>query len=975
MKKIILTIIALTSLFISGALAQRDARLKTLLSGKTRLDEIMPVVERYYTDPATISDIGERDATRQLKHWKRWEWYISSRLGTNGEFVNINQKLVEATGMQPSRNINSSRAGGIESATGTWSLAGPVNTESGIGRVDRLAFHPSNASIIYAGAAGGGLWRTTDAGANWSNLTADVPCLGISGIGLDPNNTNTIYILTGDGDSDISGLVEDFGYMRFSIGVLRSTDGGARWTRLAPFPGTTSTVVGYRLVMHPTNSNIFFACTSQGLFRTDDGGDTWDPVQTTGGRFYNMKFKPGSNLTCYAIANDGNTSRYYKSTDGGITWNPNATVNGQINNPTSRVDLAVAESNSSVVYLLCGGIQGNGQFNGLFRSGDSGDSFIQQSNTPNILGRASDGSDNASQSTYDLTVATSNTTSATVVTGGVEVWRSLNSGVTWAFRGDLHDDVHDLGYHPADNTLWAATDGGVYSSTDNGATWTAHFDGMSISQFYRMAVSPSDYLEMIAGAQDNGIKKRNNGTSFFDQIAGADGYIVGYDETNNANYYAIRNNTLTRFTGNGASSSSWATNLRFFTNMAVHTSLGNTVFLASDTFRTVTNGNISNYVAASMPRGGWYLKTCPSNGNRIYMAGGTCPTSTVTNPLPGCYQATTGTLRRSDDGGATWPTGNILSSDPGFPGTFPKITCIGVDPTNSLRVWVTFGGFTNGLKVYYCDYNINPNGQWVNMSGTLPNVPVNCVAVDNNNNAYIGTDNGVYYRGTGMNDWVPFYNNLPYVPVTDLVISEADNRIRAATFGRGIWGSDLYSTCAVNLNVTGTLEGQEFHEASNNVTSNAALLTSEGTKVQMRGGNEVLLQEGFTARESTSFRAAIGPCGSGGVAGFRMAATDSATRLPARQYLSPAGGKKSMIHIHTVSGNEARFEINQTEDGETDILLTDEAGTIIKRKNNPVTSKGRWTDTFSISDLPPGFYYLNVLLNKRVEHRQELIIR
>lgn len=967
MKKIILSAIVFFALFLNGAMAQRDARLKTLLTGKTRLDEIMPVVERYYSDPATISDMGQTNATRQLKHWKRWEWYMSSRLGPSGEFVNINEKLAAV-----SRN-QQSRTGGVESATGTWSLAGPVNTDNGIGRVDRLAFHPSNASIVYAGAAGGGLWRTTDAGANWTNLTADIPCLGISGIGLDPNDVNTIYILTGDGDSDISGLVEDFGYMRFSIGVLRSTDGGARWTRLSPFPGTTNTLVGYRLVMHPTNSNIFFACTSQGLFRTDDGGQTWDGVQTTGGDFYNMKFKPGSTLTCYAIANDGNTARFYKSTDGGIVWTPNPVVAGQINSPNSRVELTVAASNSNIVYLLCGGVPGNGQFAGLFRSTDSGDTFVQQSNTPNILGRANDGSDNANQSLYDLAVTTSNTSSATVVTGGVEVWRSLNSGVSWAYRGALHDDVHDLGFHPVDNKLWAATDGGVYSSDDNGATWTSHFDGMSISQFYRMAVSPSNYLDMIAGAQDNGVKKRSNGTSYFDEIAGADGYTVGYDEANNSTYYAIRNSSLTRFTNDGANNNGWAANLRFFTSMAVHTSLGNTVFLASDTFRTVVNGNISNYVAASMPRGGWYLKTCPSNGNRIYMAGGNCPAPTAGNPLPGCYQATTGVLRRSDDGGATWPVGNILSSDAGFPGTFPKITSIGVDPTNSLRVWVTFGGYTDGLKVYYADYNTNPAGQWVNMSGSLPNLPVNCIAIDNNNNAYIGTDNGVYYRGTGMNDWVPFYNNLPYVPVTDLVISEADNRIRAATFGRGIWGSDLYSTCAVNLNISGTLEGQEFHEASNDITSNAALLTSEGTKVQMRGGHEVLLQDGFTARENTQFRAAIGPCGSGGVAGFRM--TSAGMQLPARQYLPPAGGKKSLVHVRSVSGGAAQLEINQNEDGETTLVVTDESGTIITQQSIPESRKGRWEHTISTAGVKPGFYYVNVLLNKRVEHRQELIIR
>jgi hypothetical protein len=411
--------------------------------------------------------------------------------------------------------------------------------------------------------------------------------------------------------------------------------------------------------------------------------------------------------------------------------------------------------------------------------------------------------------------------------------------------------------------------------------------------------------------------------------------------------------------------------------MAVHTSQANTVFLASDTFRTVNNGNVTNYITvpSNMPQGGWYLQTCPSNGNRIYMAGGNCPASTPGNPLPGCYQATSGVLRRSDDGGTTWPSNNILSNDNGFPVNSPKITCINVDPTNSLRVWVTFGGFSDAVKVYYADYNTNPAGNWINMSGTLPNVPVNCIAIDNNNNAYIGTDNGVYYRGTGMSDWVPFYNNLPYVPVTDLVISAADNRIRAATFGRGIWATDLYSNCATDLNITGVLEGQEFHEASNNIVSTASLLTSEGSKVQMRGGNEVLLQAGFSAKETTQFKAMIGPCGSGGVAGFRMQTFDSLVLLPAKQYLPPASGKKSMIHIQSVASNEIQFEVNQMQKGETDILLTNETGNIIRRKNFGTSMTGKWNNAISAIGLPAGLYYLNVLLDKRVEHMQELVIR
>jgi hypothetical protein len=970
MKRVLIGLL-FTVFICRFTLAQEDPALRQLLRGKTNLTDVMKVVEEYYNDPATMSRLGTTLATRKYKHWKRWEWYMSSRLDANGEFVNINQKMMQATGIEQNRQLRSAngRESAVESVNGSWAAVGPVNTDAGIGRVDRLAFHPTDPDIVYAGSTAGGLWRTTNGGTSWTNLTANVSSNGISGIALDPTDTDIIYVLTGDGDSNISGLVEDFGYMRFSIGVLKSTDGGTHWTKLPDFPGTTSTLVGYRLTIHPTDPDVLIACTSQGLFRTRNGGNTWVAEETTGGRFQNMKFKPGSNSVGYAISLDtGPFSRFWVTSDTGNTWTQSNTINTQINTPTSRVELAVAASNSNVVYLLCGGIPGNGQYKGLFRSGNSGVSFTLQSNTPNILGRANDGSDNASQSAYDLALAVSTATSATVVTGGVEVWRSLDAGVGWDFRGGLHDDVHDLGFHPADNTLWAATDGGVYSSTDNGANWTSHFNGMNITQFYRMAVSPANYFDMIGGAQDNGIKKRNAGT-FFDNIAGADGYCVGYDPGNTSVYYAIRNNSLTRFTNDGANANNVLNGLRFFTNMAMHTSLGGTVFLASDTFRTVfNNGNsVTNYVAASMPRGGWYLQTCPSNGNRIYMAGGTCATPSASNPAPGCYAASTGVLRRSDDGGLTWPTANILSNNTGFPLSYPKITCINVDPTNSLRVWVTFGGFNADVKVYYSN---DGGDNWFDRSGSLPNLPVNCIVLDNNNNAYIGTDNGVYYRSTTMSDWVPFYNNLPYVPVTDLLISQDNNIIRAATFGRGIWSSDLYSDCVANVVLAGTLEGQEFYEASNSVSSTSLLLTSEGTKVQMRGGIEVHLEPGFTARESTHFRAMIGPCGSGGVAGFRTI-TDSSRLLPGAFIMTP-DNRKAMVHVQAVATGLQTI-ITVEEKGDIQFELSDAAGNRIQHWDKMSFNRGVTEKTLPVNNnlLRPGLYYLHLVHNGIWQHMQE----
>ncbi|MEO7311226.1 MAG: 3-coathanger stack domain-containing protein [Chitinophagaceae bacterium] len=963
-------------LFIFGSMLQVNAQqdevtLAPLLKNKRTLREVMQVIDTYYTLPATKARMGLKNTERSYKHWKRWEYWWSSRVGPNGEFVNVSEKMLQATGLQQNRKLLANASPDkVESVGGNWSLVGPTLTTSGIGRVDRIAFHPSDPDIIYAGAAGGGLWRTINGGSTWTDITSDIPCLGISGISINPNNTNEIFILTGDGDSDTGGLVEDFGYMRTSIGVLKTSDGGATWAKTGSFPGAAASVIGYRLVMHPSNPSILFACTSDGLYRTVDGCATWVNVRDNG-RFFNMAFKPGNPLVCYAAGRSGDSKRAYfwRSINGGLSWDSTQAINNIINNPTSRVDLTVAPSNSNVVYLLCGGIPDTGMYKGLYRSDNSGVSFALQSNTPNILGRSSIGDDNASQSTYDLTVAVSPTSSTTVLVGGVQAWRSTNSGSTWAYKGSgIHDDIHELAINPLDNKIWAATDGGVYSSVDNGTNWTPHFNFMSIGQFYKMAVSPDDYSEMIGGQQDNGTKKRVAGTGNFDPIGGKDGYAVGYDAGNASIYYSVNNSQVNKYTGNGAVATIISppnVDLAFFTNMAMHSTQAGKFFLGSDTFRTVSNGGStwSYYITGQpMPLGGWALRTCPSNSNRIYMAGGAAYNSTGA-----------GILRRSDDGGVTWPINNnmILSAGIGFPASFPKITCINVNPINSSQVWVTFGGFMDGVKVYSSS---NAGLTWTDRSGSLPNLPINCVAVDNSNNAYIGTDNGVYRKSSTVNDWVPFYNNLPYVPVTDLVISAAANTIRAATFGRGIWSSDMYSPCPVNLNVAGTIDGQEFYEASSAVTTSATLTGSAGTKVRMKGGQGVKLVPPFKALANSDYNARIGPCESGAILALTTDVTDS-TILPANRWMRPEGVLRTIVENVTVSNQQIAVRLHIQTAGNVEIVLTDIAGNIMHKLAAASYSPGYADRSFSAAGLPPGTYYVQAVHNHRLEHLQEVEIK
>jgi len=329
-----------------------------------------------------------------------------------------------------------------------------------------------------------------------------------------------------------------------------------------------------------------------------------------------------------------------------------------------------------------------------------------------------------------------------------------------------------------------------------------------------------------------------------------------------------------------------------------------------------------------------------------------------------------GIMRRSDDAGVSW--NNILSDNPGFPNTSQRLTCINVDPTNSLRVWITYGGFEDGVKVYYSS---DGGDNWVDRTGTLPNLPVNCIALDNANNAYIGTDIGVYYRAANASSWVPFYNNLPYVPVTDLVISQAESRIRASTFGRGVWTSDLHTSCTDSMNIAGTLEGQEFYEASSFISATAVLQASEGTKVIMRAGDGLQFTPGFIAYASTQFAARIGDCGTGNLGDLLLKDSGTAmTVLSPNRFYHPVGGRNAAVEISSSERNQSSIVVHIIKQGEIKLVLKDQSGQVIKEFPVQNNTQGDWPLILSTPDLTNGMYYLHVYHNNRWEHLQELEI-
>ena len=778
------------------------------------------------------------------KQWKRWEYLAERRLTPDGKVANWSVRNWEEDQNYRQSHPEFDNGTELDAANGYWTSLGPSDFtwgngwNGGVGRINCIAFHPTNSSIFWVGAPAGGLWKTTNGGTSWTPLTDGMPSIGVSGIAIDYTNTNILYILSGDGDG---------GDTR-SVGVLKSSDGGDTWVATDMTYTALDDVRGYKLLMHPTNHLILFAVMTNGIWKTTNGGTTWTQVKT--GSFRDIEFKPGDPTVVYA---SGNSTEFWKSTDTGGTWTE---ITSGVPTTASRIAIGVTPDAPTYVYLLTGPSTGVGSYKGTYLSTNSGSSFATRSTTPNILGYEILGNDNENQATYDLAVAVSRTNSADMMIGGINTWTSANWGTTWTITsmwdnsggiGYTHADIHGLEINPLNNYVYCVSDGGVFRSTNFGSTWTDLTSGIANTQIYRIAGFTSNTNLITFGAQDNGANKWT-GVAAMLHMLGADGMDCMIDHSNSSILYnSTQNGSLRKSTNGGAS----------FTGIKPTGATGSwvTPYIMNPANSSIIYGGYDDVYKSTNGGSSW---TNTGADGRGAMAMGTSNTSRI-------YASNGATIYRSDDAAGTWT--NVSAGLPGI-----TITFIAVDPDNSLRVFITLGGYTAGQKVYE---STDGGATWVNRSGSLPNVPTNCIAYEDNNYApadalYIGNDLGVFYRDDNHTDWIPFRNGLPTVPVFDLEINKTNNMITIGTFGRGLWRSDLFNTCVTAYALTAANDpsnpnytGYQFYEASNYITSSRVVTGGLGTDVTYKGDNYVKLTTGFQAKHYSVFRAKLGPCNLG----------------------------------------------------------------------------------------------------------------
>ncbi|MGX7668813.1 VPS10 domain-containing protein [Flavobacterium pedocola] len=753
-------------LLFSTTIVSAQNQWKQLMFDKTsNFNEIVSDFNKYYQERG-IQDAKNLPKGLGIKQFKRWEYYWSQRVDVNGNFPEDGSVLKEYQKYLDQNSTNRYATG-----TGNWKIVGPVYSPSnntgqmtGNGRVASIAFHPTQPNTLFVGAPAGGLWKSTDNGYTWTEYSIGLTRLGVSSIVVHPTNPDIIYVGTGDRDAGDSP-----GY-----GVWRSTDGGQTWS-------PRNTGMGNRtineIIMSPVDPNILLAAGSNNIvYRSTDGGANW---LASAGLTVNPKdiaFHPTNSSIVYASG-----TKFFKSTNGGANW---AEVTSGVPAGTDRIALAVSPNQPNWVYLLAGG--GSGLV-GIYKSIDSGANFATQTTGPNILGYATNGSDTASQAWYDLAIAADPTNANIIYTGGVNLWKSLDGGVTmscvsyWVSSSGgidgVHADQHVLEFSPHTNAVYNGNDGGLYYTTDGGVKWNEISSGLGIAQIYKIGVSQQKFDLVINGYQDNG-SAMGRGSNFV-TVRGGDGMECAIDPTNDNYIYAeAYNGSISRSTNGGASFSGiagsiteggpWVTPYKLDPNNS-NTMLAGFVNIWRNTDVRATNvwTQISAFAGTSTVVD---LAIAPSNSNVVYVS-----------------RNGTNRFYKSSDALAASPTWTDLTASLPVTST-PKD--IEIDPTNPNIVYVAIGN-----KIYK---TTNGGTSWADFSGTLPAISLNTIAIDKSSPIsamYVGMDVGVYYRDSTMSNWISYSTGLSNLEITELEIhyntTECNSKLYAATYGQGLWVSDL----------------------------------------------------------------------------------------------------------------------------------------------------------------------------------------
>ena len=730
--------------------------------------------------------------------------------------------------------------------TAPWQALAPFNFA---GRILSLAISPANANTMFVGSASGGLWKTTNGGnggaggINWTYVPTGFPVLGVGAVVINPLNANEMYVGTGEVYNKNPKGVTSAGHIRtyrgfYGIGILKSIDGGTTWQQVLNFSQSNLEGV-FDMLINPLKPSTVWAATTDGLYRSFNSGTDWTKVHSVL-MATDLAMKPGDTSVLYVACGNFNSTGtgLYKSVNAGAVLPTFTKMTSGLPAYTGMARIAISAANTSRIYASLGHDPATTTKYGLYVSTNQGSSWTKITTTNVING----------QGWYAHDVVVDPANANTVYWGEIDIYKSTNGGSSftkvsswsgWNLSNTtigttaegssnyVHADNHRL--FMTGSTVFSCTDGGLFKSTNGGSSWLSLNGGLQTVQIYpNISVSKTDPNYMLLGLQDNGTFVYR-GVPGCKRVIGADGFSTAIDPTNDnigfAEYYFL-NLKKSSDKGNTFNTTSYSNSYNAqnvpnenacfnspFVFAANNTNImyAGTIYLKKSTNKggNWTNGNGGAVLSgASNPI--ITIATAPTDDNTVYVS--TSPGGTIRSKL-----------FKSVDGGAT--TVNIT-------GTLPDryYSKIAIDPADKNRVAVTVSGF--GSSHVFITYDGGTN--WTDIGAGLPDVPANTLVFDPNNTSilYVGNDIGLYFAtdlpvvspgASAVVNWAPYNEGFTDATMVSDILVTTTNKIRMATYGRGLWERDLavapgtgLQLSELQLNSSGTQDVVSFkarHEA------------------------------------------------------------------------------------------------------------------------------------------------------------------